>query len=57
MSDDQTRQDTSDAAELDERDRSQPDLVTRQANRRAEDDATPDRSERQAAIDELEEDG
>ena len=53
---DETPPETTDHAELEERDRSQPNLVTRRANRRAEDEDTPDREERQQAIDRLEQD-
>lgn len=52
---DQAREDTSDHAELQERDRDQPNLVTQQANRRADDD-TSDREEREGLVDEVEED-
>ena len=45
-----------DEADLEERDRPQPNLVTREANRRADDDGTPDREERQALLDEVADD-
>lgn len=42
-----------DEADLEERERGQPNLVTRQANLRADDDAEPDRGERAALLDEV----
>lgn len=45
-----------DQADLEERDREQPNLVTRDANLRADDDAEPERDERAALLDEVEDD-